>query len=123
MRSNSLIPTSIPNAKARIREASLTAPESLGDEEFLKTWFAISYSFPGLHPDDYDSPDTSWPENLKPLAREAWARAEAGKLSDEFIYPSDSQWAGIYDRLKYPTEGESKRRCDIHLRYPVSPTC
>ena len=120
MKSDSLIPTSIPNATARIREASLLAPESLGDTDFLKVWFAVSYSFPGLHPDDYDSPDSSWPENLQPLAKEAWTRAECGKLSDELIYPSDAQWAGIYDRLKNPTEGEASRRREIHMRYPVS---
>ena len=63
---------------------------------------------------------TAAPENLQPLAKEAWTRAACGKLSDELIYPSDAQWAGIYDRLKNPTEGEASRRREIHMRYPVS---
>ncbi len=120
MESDSLIPTSIPNAKARIRQAAQVAPECLDDADFLKAWFAVSYSFPELHPDDYDSPESSWPDNLLPLAKEAWIRADSGKLADEFIYPSDAQWAGIFDRLENPTAIEARRRNDIHLRYPVS---
>lgn len=108
------------DAQNRIRDASRHELRNLSPSEFLAAWFAVSYSFPGLHPDDYDSPDSSWPENLKLFANEAWVRAEAGKLSDETLYPSDAQWAGIYDCLKNPAASETLRRNEIHMHYRMT---
>jgi len=41
---------------------------------------------------------------------EAWRRYEAGEFTDEELYPSDAQWAGIFDQLDNPTEEETERR-------------
>jgi len=37
-------------------------------------------------------------------------QAAAGEFTDEELYPSDAQWAGIFDQLDNPTEEEIERR-------------
>lgn len=117
MQSESLVPTSFSCAEERINAATLAALQDLNNEDLIKAWFAISYAFPGLHPDDFDSPDGSWPENLQSLAQEVWIRAESGLLTDVYLYPADAQWSGIYDRMNNPTIEEQKRRREIHVQF------
>lgn len=116
---NSIILTSLREAARLILEASALPLENLGHSDFIKAWFAVAYAFPGLHPDGYDTPGDSWPRRLLPLAKEAWQRTGRGELSDEFIYPSDAQWAGLCDRLNNPSTSEARRRRAIHARYPI----
>ena len=47
---------------------------------------------------------------LRGFADEAWRRAEVGELADEELYPSDSQWSGLYDRMFPHTVEEMERR-------------
>ena len=54
---------------------------------FLKAWKAIFFLHNGLHPDEHKNPDGGWPRRLKPLAREAFRRAEIGELTDVELYP------------------------------------
>jgi len=83
----------------------------LPKEDFINTWHSISYLYPGLHPDDYDSPDGGWPRVLKPFAVEAWARFESGELNDAELYPAEAAWCRIYDEMgRKPTEAEKVRR-------------
>ena len=73
----------------------------------------MAYLYPGLHPDGFEDPDSGWPAALKRFAAEAWRRAEAGELVDEELYPSDAQWAGIYDRMTRHTPDETARRVEL----------
>lgn len=115
MNSESLIPSSPRNAVTRIRKVFEKPAGSLERIEFLKAWFAVAYIFPGLHPDDYDSPGSGWPKILQPLADEAWQRAERGEIHDDELYPSDAQWAGTFDRLNAVSERETAHRKMIDL--------
>ena len=81
--------------------------------EFLKAWFAISYLYGGLNPDEAtfhgteisyadNGPDrfrlieprlivpfyvrSGWPLVLAPLAAEAWRRDELGMMADDELY-------------------------------------
>lgn len=80
------------------------------DELFLAAWHAISWIFPGLHPDGsceavgetrlpeedlagwpefLKGPyrvESGWPLTLEPVAMEAWRRYEAGLILDEEFY-------------------------------------
>lgn len=49
---------------------------------------------------------------LRRFAAEAWRRAEAGELADEELYPSDAQWAGLYDRIFPHSAQEIERRLE-----------
>jgi len=51
-----------------------------------------------------------WPRDLKRFAAAAWRRVEAGEITGEELYPGDSQWCGLYDRMfPHPVE-EMERR-------------
>lgn len=117
MNYQSLVPSSRKEATARLTGVSRNALVRLNSKEFLKAWFAVAYAFPGLHPDDFDSKDSSWPDNLKLIANEAWTRTERGELEEKHLYPADSQWAAIYDQLESPTQSETNRRREIDTRY------
>lgn len=97
----------------------------LSKYKFSKAWAAISYLYPGLHPDgagekgvtstrseilgDLDprliSPYyevSGWPVALVPLAEEAWRRYESGEFIEEELYRCDAQRAGIEYRGQQP---------------------
>ncbi len=61
-------------------------PVDMGVDVFRHLWGMLGALFLGLHPDGYDDPDSGWPEELKPMAAEAFRRFEAGLLSDEELY-------------------------------------
>ncbi len=84
--------------------------EELSRDAFINVWHAIAYLYPGLHPDDYDEPDSGWPRALKRFAAEAWRRAEAGELADSELYPCETAWCSIYDTLARPPTTEETRR-------------
>ena len=98
------VPTSLRQAEAAIRSVSGKPPGSLGHAALLSSWFAIPYAYPGLHPDGYQKAASGWPKALKMLAAEAWKRALRGELTDEELYPSDAQWAGMCDRIAKPSQ-------------------
>ena len=50
---------------------------------------------------------------LKRFAAETWRRADAGELADDELYPSDAQWAGLYDRMHTHTDDETAHRFQI----------
>jgi hypothetical protein len=87
--------------------------DELSHEQFVRAWSAVAYLFPGLHPDDFDAPDSGWPRVLRRFAVEAWRRAEAGTLSEEELYPGDAAWSGIHDRLHTHEPEEIKRRLSL----------
>jgi hypothetical protein len=80
-------------------------------------WCIIACLFPGLYPNGYEAADSGWPRMLKSFAAEAWRRAEAGELADEELYPSDSQWSGLYDRMFPHTADEMERRLALAADY------
>ena len=51
-----------------------------------------------------------WPRGLQRFAAEAWRRAEAGEITEAELYPCDSQWCGLYDRMFPHTADEMARR-------------
>ena len=111
------IPNSIESATREL-DATFSLPlELLSKVKFVRAWCALSYLNPGLHPDDFDAPDSGWPENFKPYAAEAWRREEAGELADEEMYPSDATWAGLYDQMHTHTDQETTRRLAIAADY------
>lgn len=82
-------------------------------KDFVSAWYSVAYIFPGLHPDGYEDADSGWPRVLKRFAEEAWRRAGVGELTDEELYPSDAQWAGIYDRMRMHYPEETERRIEL----------
>ena len=113
MKTSTYIPDSLRSAGRQIRLALTTPLEQLPKPEFVRAWCSLAYLFPGLHPDGFDEPDSGWPRTLKRFAAEAWRRAEAGELGDDELYPSDSQWSGLYDRMTIHTPEESTRRKEL----------
>ena len=71
----------------------------------------------GLRPDGYEDADSGWPRVLKRFAAEAWRRADAGELSDEELYPCDSQWSGLYDRIFPHKADEMERRLALAVDF------
>jgi hypothetical protein len=108
-----LIPSSLREAAQHLRVVGQKQPASLSKADFVRAWSAVAYLYPGLHPDGFDHPESGWPRVLKRLAEEAWRRADAGDLTDEELYPSDAQWAGLYDRMTSHTPEESARRLEL----------
>lgn len=107
------IPSSLQEAANRLRDGWQKSPAALSREDFARVWSAVAYLFPGLHPDGYDDADSGWARALKRFAAEAWRRAEAGELDDDELYPSDAQWAGLYDRMTQHTLDETARRTEL----------
>ena len=107
------IPSSLKEAAANLRAGWRGPAAQHSKTDFVRAWSAVAYLFPGLHPDGFDDPDSGWPTALKRFAAEAWQRAEAGELTDETLYPSDAQWAGLYDRMTIHTPQETARRRDL----------
>jgi hypothetical protein len=104
------VPRSLRHAGKELRSAFRAEATGLSSRDFVRAWSAISYLFPGLHPDGYDHPDSGWPRVLKPFAAEAWRRADSGQLSDEELYPCGAQWSGLFDRMRLHLPEETERR-------------
>jgi hypothetical protein len=113
MNTHIFIPSSMRDAASNLRAGWQGPPAQLSKTDFIRAWSAVAYLFPGLHPDGFDDPESGWPVALKRFAAEAWRRAEAGELADEELYPSDAQWAGLYDRMTVHTLNESVRRAEL----------
>jgi len=72
--------------------------KKLDKRDFLRAWKALAFLNNALHPDDYNSPDGGWTEELKPLAREAFRRRGIGELTDGQTYPYRKVLEGIKAR-------------------------
>jgi hypothetical protein len=107
------IPCSLRSAATELRAAFAANLGELSKPDFIRAWAAVAYLFPNLHPDEYDNMDGGWPQALRRFAFEAWERADAGEISDSELYQSDSQWCGIYDRLKIRMPDEIERRIEL----------
>lgn len=116
MSTNIVVPSTLRGAGNELRRAFAARLDTLPKRDFVRAWCAISYAFPGLHPDGYEDAESGWPRVLKRFAAEAWRRNDAGELLDEEMYPSDAAWAGIYDRLDGTTADENQRRVEIAVR-------
>jgi len=94
---NAFIPRSRKEAAESIRsvEGEHQDLRALSKREFLRVWKAFCFLEPGLHPDEYDNPDGGWSERWKPLAAEAFRRAEAGELADDELYPWMAALKGV----------------------------
>jgi hypothetical protein len=117
MDSLTIVPDDFRSAGRRIRVATKRPLHSLSHKEFVSVWSSFAYLFPSLHPDEYDNDDGCWPQSLRRFAIEAWARADRGELSDEELYPSDAQWAGINDRFEEPMEDCQVRRWWLRVKF------
>jgi hypothetical protein len=107
------VPSSLKEAGAVVRSALACRLDQMSKIEFVRVWSSIAYLFPGLHPDGFENLQSGWPLVLRRFAVEAWRREAAGVLGDEELYPSDAQWAGLYDRMNNHTEIESRRRLEL----------
>ncbi len=111
------IPNSLQSAGRVIRHSIRTPIQLLSRRKFLRAWCSLTYLFPGLHPDGYLESDNGWPRAYRRFVAEVWRRAEAGELTDDELYPSDAQWAGICDRMRSLTPQESERRRQLAAAY------
>jgi hypothetical protein len=107
------VPGSLRTAGRDIRHAVINPIELLPRTEFLRAWSSLAYLFPGLHPDDIAEPDNGLPRGLLRFVAEAWRRADLGELTEHELYPSDAQWAGLYDRMPTHTAEETERRLKL----------
>lgn len=107
------IPSSMSDAEKHLRVGLQNPPGHLSKPDFIRAWSAVAYLYPGLHPDGFADSASGWPRALKRLAAEAWRRAESGELEDEELYPSDAQWAGIYDGMTKHAPDETARRVKL----------
>ena len=113
MKSVIYIPKTTKDAGAQLRLALARPLEQLPKSNFVRAWSSIAYLFPGLHPDGFEDGESGWPRVLRRFAAEASRRANAGDLNDDELYPSDAQWAGLYDHMKNHTPDESHRRLKL----------
>ena len=111
------IPNSIESAARELKLTFGLPLDSLSKVKFVRTWCAVSYLNPGLHPDGFDESDSGWPESLKPYAIEAWRREAVGELADDEMYPCDAAWAGLYDQMHTHTDQEVARRIALAADY------
>ncbi len=117
------------HADARLRLEPFTdtrtdrrALRAMTREQFLRSWHALLWLFPDLHPDNavehgkeqHDDPSpglqldrfgrrytrSGWPVILEGFGREAWRRFEAGEFTDEAFYCIEAQRAGYAARLR-----------------------
>lgn len=117
MEHNTYVPDSAKAAAAQLRLLFAGPAARLPRPDFVRAWSSIAYLFPGLHPDGFDNPDSGWPRALRPIAAEAWRRAEFDELTDEELYPSDAQWAGLYDQMLTHHPDETDRRLELAAHY------
>jgi len=106
-----------------LREQRLALNQPLAElpvENFVKAWCCVAYLFPGLHPDGFEDADSGWPRVLKRFATEAWRRVEAGEITEDELYQSDSQWCGLYDRMHTHEPDEMERRLALAADYGES---
>ena len=96
---NIINPSPIPDSEAQadawlavlLSNDWLTA---LDEQTFLNGWAAISYKYPGLHPDGFEDPDSGWPAELRTIANEAWFRYGEAPGDERKLYQCDAQMAG-----------------------------
>ena len=96
MKSCVYIPPSFRTAEKHLANAFKRGARNLTKIEFIRAWGALAYLYPGLHPDGFECEGSGWPPTLKPLASEAWRRAEAGELNDNELYPYQACKARIH---------------------------
>jgi hypothetical protein len=51
------------------------------------------------------------------MPQNVFPKFNAGELADEELYPSDSQWSGLYDRMFPHTADEIERRLALAADY------
>ena len=73
------------------------------DAELKRLWDKAGRLYPGLHPDDYASPDGGWPSHLRALAAEVFHRHALGRVTDDELY-----WAAALEEFIGFVTGEKK---------------
>jgi hypothetical protein len=120
MNNSIYIPNHLRSAGRELRLALNQPLNQLSHQTFLRAWCVVAYLFPGLHPDGFEAGDSGWPRGLKRFAAEAWRRVEAGEITEDELYPSDSQWCGLYDRMHTHEPDEMERRLALAADYGES---
>ena len=100
MKSYLYIPPSEASARRHLAAGLKMPPDQLARRPFLRAWCSIAWLYPGLHPDGYQCRDSGWPKELRPLAREAFRRRQAGRLTDMELYPYPAAKARILRERK-----------------------
>lgn len=59
---------------------------ALTKQEFVRCWCALSFLYPGRHPDGFASRGSGWPKQFRSFAAETWRRFESGELTDNALY-------------------------------------
>jgi hypothetical protein len=113
MNKNIFIPSCLRCAGNELRLSFARPLEQQADHEFVRAWCCVAYLFPGLHPDAFEDAESGWTRVLRPIAAEAWRRAEAGRLADDELYPGDAQWCGLFDRMQVHLPDETQRRVEL----------
>jgi len=111
----------LPRSAGRQIRRALAAPlECAPNANCVRAWCSVAYLFPGLHPDGFEDADRGWPRILKHFAAEAWHPSEIGEIADEELDPSDSQWSGLYDRMRTLGLEEAERRMELATSFAQS---
>lgn len=76
---------------------SIKSIRTADQNTFLKGWKAVAFLYPGIHADEFDNPTGGWPDELKPVAAEAFRRADAGRMADDELYP----WRDCKDGVRH----------------------
>ncbi|HEY9510269.1 MAG TPA: hypothetical protein VIV82_10440 [Verrucomicrobiae bacterium] len=118
---NASLPADRPSAAIELQKIARLdrrAMQALRKEEFLRCWRALLFLCPELHPDnaldhgDAEEPwntkgslfpglsenryaRSGWPVALELIGREAWRRHKAKQITDEELYCSAAQIAGL----------------------------
>lgn len=91
-----LIPSGEAEAESRLQALVAVDPVSgASAETFLEGWWALAWLNPGLHPDDMEDWDGEF-ALYRPIAEEAYARAERGEISDSQLYPAEASHNRIW---------------------------
>jgi hypothetical protein len=114
------VPNTLKAAGQQVRMALATSPETLPTASFVRAWCSVAYLFPGLHPDGFDDAGSGWPRALRRFAAEAWRRLVAGEIGEAEFYPSDAQWAGLYDRMLVHLPDEAERRSALAASFGLT---
>lgn len=119
---NASLPVDRPAAALELQKIARLdrlAMRALPKEEFLRGWRALLFLFPDLHPDnaldhgDAEEPlnakgllfpglsenryaRSGWPVALELIGLEAWRRRKAKEITDQELYCSASQHAGLH---------------------------
>ena len=101
-----LIPTNEQDARDKLKTLTESVDLALVDHtSFVIGWWALFWLFPGLHPDGWEDWDSEF-HIYAPLANEAFRRCDAGKITDDQLYPAEATHNRIWREQQAIAKGQ-----------------